>query len=278
MLDSCRGSYSDESDGPATAHAARATLFLSTLLNPSRLAQAQAPSSGSSQSKLSAHWEELTGPDFINAIRSSQGTCLLPIGILENAWPPSSYRLRPAERSLYGGTCGRKGIHHRVSRVLLRTDRRGAGEPGTVAYSREMQLALLQATTDEMGRNGCKKIPIINGHGGNGHLLPYFAQTQLDKPHDYVVYIFDQRTPATGGPKKNTPMTSMLEKARPRSSSSWRPIYVHSGSCQGRIGRRSASSESARGRLHRHLVVRSLSPITMLEKVRLEIRSWASTR
>jgi len=58
-----------------------------------------------------------------------------------------------------------------------------------VAYSRRLQLELLQETTDEMARNGCKKIIIANGHGGNNSLLPYFAQTQLDTPHDYVVYV-----------------------------------------------------------------------------------------
>jgi creatinine amidohydrolase len=62
-------------------------------------------------------------------------------------------------------------------------------EPGTVAYNAEMQMKLLQATTDEMGRNGCKKVIIVNGHGGNENLLPYFAQAQLDTPHDYVVYV-----------------------------------------------------------------------------------------
>jgi len=35
---------------------------------------------------------------------------------------------------------------------------------------------VLQETTDEMARNGCKKILIVNGHGGNEHLLPFFAQ------------------------------------------------------------------------------------------------------
>ena len=63
-------------------------------------------------------------------------------------------------------------------------------QPGTVAYSLHLQLELLQETTDEMGRNGCKKIIIVNGHGGNNSLLPFFAQTQLDMPHDYVVYVF----------------------------------------------------------------------------------------
>jgi creatinine amidohydrolase len=41
-----------------------------------------------------------------------------------------------------------------------------------------------------MARNGCKKIVIVNGHGGNESLLPFFAQSQLQTPHDYVVYVY----------------------------------------------------------------------------------------
>ena len=77
-------------------------------------------------------------------------------------------------------------------------------EPGTVAYSTHLQLELLQETTDEMARNGCKKILIINGHGGNENLLPFFAQTQLEKPHDYVVYVLPILEPPPGGPPKKT--------------------------------------------------------------------------
>ena len=55
-------------------------------------------------------------------------------------------------------------------------------EPGTIAYSAKLQLELLQETTDEMARNGCKKIVIVNGHGGNNHLLPFFAQSQNGEP------------------------------------------------------------------------------------------------
>ena len=40
-----------------------------------------------SQAKLSVHWEELTGADFRDGIRQSQGTCLLPFGILEKHGP-----------------------------------------------------------------------------------------------------------------------------------------------------------------------------------------------
>ena len=63
-------------------------------------------------------------------------------------------------------------------------------EPGTMAYSLNTQLTLLQETVQEMARNGCKKILIVNGHGGNQSLLPLFAQTQLASPRDYVVYVF----------------------------------------------------------------------------------------
>jgi creatinine amidohydrolase len=62
-------------------------------------------------------------------------------------------------------------------------------EPGTIAYSLTTQLTLLQETVKEMARNGCKKIAIVNGHGGNNSLLPLFAQAQLATPRDYVVYV-----------------------------------------------------------------------------------------
>src|SRR4029077_13874005 len=77
-------------------------------------------------------------------------------------------------------------------------------EPGTVAYSMELQLKLLQETTDEMARNGCKKIFIVNGHGGNESLIPFFAQAQLDKPHDYVVYAIIGERSRPGGPAKKS--------------------------------------------------------------------------
>jgi creatinine amidohydrolase len=82
-------------------------------------------------------------------------------------------------------------------------------EPGTIAYSRVIQLNLLQETTDEMGRNGCKKVIIVNGHGGNESLLPYFAQTQLATRHDYVVYVFGLPQTPPGGPAKKSTAPDM---------------------------------------------------------------------
>jgi creatinine amidohydrolase len=78
-----------------------------------------------------------------------------------------------------------------------------------------------------MARNGCKKIVIVNGHGGNEHLLPYFAQTQLDKPHDYVVYIFDKRSPDSGGPKKKTSVDMHAGESETSKMLIARPDLVH---------------------------------------------------
>ena len=38
-------------------------------------------------------------------------------------------------------------------------------------------------------RNGLKKIVFVNAHGGNDHLIHYFAQIQLAAPRDYIVYV-----------------------------------------------------------------------------------------
>jgi creatinine amidohydrolase len=176
-------------------------LLLGAVLGTERLAQAQ---TNSPQAKLSVHWEELTGPDFLEAIQRSQGTCLLPFGILEKHGPHmpiGSDLLNARYAALHAAEQQYAVVFPEYYFGQISEARH---EPGTIAYSRDLQLALLQATTDEMARNGCKKILIVNGHGGNGSLLPYFAQSQLDKPHDYVVYLFDQRTPATGGPKRKT--------------------------------------------------------------------------
>lgn len=183
--------------------------------------------SAAQMGKLSVHWEELTGPDFVQAIRQAQGTCVLPIGILEKHGPHmpiGSDLINARYTALHAAEQQYAVVFPEYYFGQIAEARH---EPGTVSYSRELQLALLQATTDEMGRNGCRKILIVNGHGGNVSLLPYFAQTQLEKPHDYVVYLFDQRTPATGGPKKKTTNDQHAGESETSKMMVVRPDLVH---------------------------------------------------
>ncbi len=181
----------------------------------------------SAQAKLSVHWEELTGPDFVKAIQHAQGTCILPIGILEKHGPHmpiGSDLLNARYVALHAAEQQYAVVFPEYYFGQIAEARQ---EPGTVSYSRELQLALMQATTDEMGRNGCKKVLIVNGHGGNNHLLPYFAQTQLEKPHDYVVYVFDQRVPAAGGPAKKTTVDQHAGESETSKMLIVRPDLVH---------------------------------------------------
>jgi creatinine amidohydrolase len=156
------------------------------------------------QSKLSMKWEELTAEDFRTAIQQAKGTCLLPFGILEKHGPHL-----PLGTDLLNVRYAALHAAEQEFAVVFPEYYFGQifeakNQPGTVAYSMELQLKLLQETTDEMARNGCKKVIIVNGHGGNEHLLPYFAQAQMARPKDYVVYVLDGERSRPGGPAKKS--------------------------------------------------------------------------
>jgi creatinine amidohydrolase len=189
---------------------------------PRARSQAAAP-----QPKLSVHWEELTAADFREGIRRSQGTCLLPFGILEKHGPhlPLGTDLLDVRYATLHAAEQEYAVV--FPEYYFGQIAEARHEPGTVAYSREMQLALLQETTDEMARNGCKKVIIVNGHGGNEHLLPFFAQSQLDKPRDYVVYVFDRRSPESGGPPKKTSIDMHAGESETSKMMISRPDTVH---------------------------------------------------
>lgn len=159
----------------------RATLAFAALFLCAFVARAQ--------SKLSVRWEELTASDFDHAIAQAQGTCLLPFGIMEKHGPQLPIGTDLIDVRYAAIHAAEQEYAVVFPPYYFGQISEARHEPGTVAYARAIQLQLLQATTDEMGRNGCKKIIIVNGHGGNEELLPYFAQTQLDQPHDYVVYV-----------------------------------------------------------------------------------------
>src|SRR3974390_2454541 len=110
------------------------------------------------QQKLSVHWEELTAPDFAQAISRSGGTCLLPFGIIEKHGPhlPLGTDLLDVRYAT---------LHAAEQEYVVVFPEYYFGQifeakhqPGTVAYSARLQLELLQETTDEMARNGCKKV------------------------------------------------------------------------------------------------------------------------
>jgi len=154
--------------------------------------------------RLSVRWDELTAADFRDAIRRAQGTCLLPIGIMEKHGPhlPLGNDLHLVRHASLNAAQQEYAVvfpEYYFGQIF-----EAKHQPGTVAYSRGLQLQLLQETTDEMARNGCKKIIITNGHGGNPNLLTFFAQSQLESPRDYVVYFQGFAPPRPGEPRRRS--------------------------------------------------------------------------
>jgi len=156
---------------------------------------------------LSPKWEELTAADFVKALEAAGATCVLPFGILEKHGP--------------AGPIGTDLINVRFTTLRAARDEyavvfpeyyvgqifEARHQPGTIAYSSRLQLEMLQETVSEMARNGCRKVLIVNGHGGNTNLIQYFAQTQLDSPREYTVYALmafglPQGAAAAAGPSR----------------------------------------------------------------------------
>jgi creatinine amidohydrolase len=186
-----------------------------------------AASAAKAQTKHSVRWEELTSADFRDAITQSQGTCLLPFGILEKHGPhlPLGTDLLDVRYAALHAAEQNYAVvfpEYYFGQIF-----EAKHEPGTIAYSAELQIKLLQETTDEMARNGCKKIVIVNGHGGNENLLPYFAQSQLDKPHDYVVYVQWGREEPQGGPEKKDHVNMHAGETETSTMMIARPDLVH---------------------------------------------------
>lgn len=195
--------------------------------------------SAGAQEKLSTQWEELTAPDFVTAIHQAGGVCLLPFGILEKHGPhmPIGTDLINARWVALHASAQEYAVIFPAYYFGQIDEARH--QPGTIAYSRNMQLDLLQETTDEMARNGCKKILIVNGHGGNLSLLPYFAQTELQMPHDYVVYVYWWE----GRPKQQTTNDMHAGESETSHTLITRPDLVH-------MDRANQESGADQARLH----------------------------
>ncbi len=188
---------------------------------------------------LSPKWEELTGPDFIHAIHQSQGVCLLPFGIIEKhgtQLPLGTDLIDVRYASLQAAKQEYAVVFPPYYFGQIAEARH---EPGTLSYSAELQLQLLQATTNEMARNGCKKIVIVNGHGGNESLLPYFAQSQLDSPKDYIVYIYGLHHQAADAPPLKDKVDEHAGETETSLMTVSRPDLVH----MNRVGQESGADQ-----------------------------------
>ncbi len=138
--------------------------------------------------ELPFRMEELSAPEFVEAVEKSSNTIILPIGVFEKHGPHM-----PLGTDLYTA----REIALRAAAMeytvvfpwyYFSQINEARHQPGTIAYSPTLIWEILQETLDELSRNGFKKIIIVNGHGGNSAFLNYFGMAQLSEKRDYSLY------------------------------------------------------------------------------------------
>ncbi|MDQ1473988.1 MAG: creatinine amidohydrolase, partial [Bryobacterales bacterium] len=122
---------------------------------------------------LPVHWEELTAADFVVALQQSGSTCTLPFGIVEKHGPSAPLGTDLINVRYISELAAKREYTILFPAYYFGQIFEARHQPGTLAYSSRLQLELLQETAAEMARNGCKKVIIVNGHGGNNSLLPF---------------------------------------------------------------------------------------------------------
>jgi len=144
--------------------------------------------------ELHSRWDELTASDWPRALARSGGTCILPIGILEKHGPHVPIGSDLIQVREWSARATKKEYAVVFPDYFYGQINEARHQPGTFALPERIVWDLLEATCDEIARNGFKKIVIINGHGGNPELIRYFIQTRLEKQRDYAVFFFEPKS------------------------------------------------------------------------------------
>jgi len=139
---------------------------------------------------LPVRLEELSSPQFADAVEKSGGVCVIPMGVIEKHGThlPLGTDMFEARESVTQAAEKEYAVvfpPYFAGQIF-----EARHQPGTIAYSNDLLWQMLDETCRELARNGLKKIILFNGHGGNTSFLQYFCQSQLSEERDYIVVLF----------------------------------------------------------------------------------------
>jgi len=134
------------------------------------------------------NWEQLTSPEFAKAVDACRGVCLVPMGVVEK----HGDHLPLGQDTIYIHDVASMAAERETAMVFPQyyfgQIHEAKHVPGTIAMDGELLTMLLTNVCDEIARNGFAKIVLVNGHGGNNHLIRYFLQLNLQQALPYTVY------------------------------------------------------------------------------------------
>jgi creatinine amidohydrolase len=140
-------------------------------------------------------WEQLTAPEFEQAVRET-GVCVIAFGVVER----HSDHLPLGTDYLVGHKLACMAAEREPAVIFppfyFGQIYEARCFPGTITVEPTLLLKLIQGVFDEIGRNGFKKIIVLNAHGGNNHLLGFLLQSSLWEEKPYAIYMpFQRLTP-----------------------------------------------------------------------------------
>ena len=138
--------------------------------------------------QLPVKWEELSSPEFVTAVGKAEKVCILPLGVIEKHGPYLPLATDLLRARDIACEAAKKEYAVVFPEYYFGQINEARQQPGVVALSPELIMELLEATCDEIARNGFDKIILLNGHGGNNGMLSFFSMAFLHKKHDYNVY------------------------------------------------------------------------------------------
>lgn len=142
---------------------------------------------------LPVKWEELTAPEFVDAVKKSSKVAIIPMGVLEKHGPQLPLGTDVYTARELSIRAAEKEYAVVFPWYYFGQINEAKHQPGTLSYSPKLLWKMLQETLDEIHRNGFDKIILISGHGGNKAFLEYFCQSQLASEKEYTVYWFQQK-------------------------------------------------------------------------------------
>lgn len=133
-------------------------------------------------------WEDLTSKDFEKARELSNGTCIIPFGVIEKHG-----QHLPLGTDMFAARKFAMDVAEIEPVVIFPyyffgQINEARHVPGTISVTPGLMYSLLEEVCNEISRNGFKKIIIFNSHGGNTSFVNYFIQSTLYAKRDYVVY------------------------------------------------------------------------------------------
>jgi len=133
-------------------------------------------------------WEYLREEEFKEAIETAKGVCVVPVGCIEK----HGQHLPVGTDSILATEIVRRAAEREpvcVFPTMHFGEKTGAGEfAGTIIFSSELRLKMLEEICNEIHRNGFHKILLFNGHGGNQAMISHFERSLLYCKKDYLVY------------------------------------------------------------------------------------------